>query len=79
MLGDLNTNMRFTAKSVDDDNPELSMVARCGYGDIAILWKKEMDDKNQILNEGNNRVQVIQIDTECRPVCLINIYIQSCR
>ena len=75
MLGDLNTNMRFTAKSVDDDNPELSMVARCGYGGIAILWKKEMDDKNQILNEGNNRVQVIQIDTECRPVCLINIYI----
>jgi hypothetical protein len=54
--------MRFTAKSVDDDNPELSMVARCGYGGIAILWKKEMDDKNQILNEGNNRVQVIQID-----------------
>ena len=46
MLGDLNTNMRFTAKSVDDDNPELSMVARRGYGGIVILWKKEMDDKN---------------------------------
>jgi hypothetical protein len=52
MLGDLNINMRFTAKSVDDDNPELSMVARRGYGGIAILWKKEIDDKIQILNEG---------------------------
>jgi exonuclease III len=77
MLGDLNINMRFTAKSVDDDNPELSMVARRGYGGIAILWKKEIDDKIQILNEGNNRVQVIQIDTECRPICLINIYLPS--
>jgi exonuclease III len=53
------------------------MVARRGYGGIAILWKKEIDDKIQILNEGNNRVQVIQIDTECRPVCLINIYMPS--
>jgi hypothetical protein len=40
MLGDLNIKMRFTAKSVDDDNPELSMVARRGYGGIAILWRK---------------------------------------
>jgi hypothetical protein len=62
---------------VDDDNPELSMMARRGYGGIAILWKKEIDDKIQMLNEGNNRVQVIQIDTECRPVCLINIYMPS--
>lgn len=54
MLGDLNINMRFTAKSVDDDNPELTMVARSSYGGIAILCKKVIDDKFQILNEGNN-------------------------
>ena len=53
------------------------MVARRGYEGIAMLWKKEIDDKIQILNERNNRVQVIQIDTECTPVCLINMYMPS--
>jgi hypothetical protein len=47
--------MTVVAKSVDDDCPELSVVARRGYGGLAIFWKKEIDDKIKVIDEGNNR------------------------
>ncbi|CAC5360652.1 MYH [Mytilus coruscus] len=53
--------MIVTAKSIDDENPELSMIARRGYGGVAILWKKEMDDKISVMVDGSNRIQVIQM------------------
>ncbi|CAC5362723.1 unnamed protein product [Mytilus coruscus] len=39
--------MIVTAKSIDDENPELSMIARRGYGGVAILWKKKWMTKYQ--------------------------------
>jgi hypothetical protein len=47
---------------VGEDYPELSMVARRGNGGLAIFWKKEIDDKIKVMEEGNSRIQVIQID-----------------
>jgi exonuclease III len=69
--------MTVVAKSVDDDCPELSVVARRGYGGLAIFWKKEIDDKIKVMDEGNSRIQVIQIDTNASPICLINVYMPS--
>ena len=51
--------MTVVAKGVDDDYPELSMVARRGYGGLAIFWKKEIDDKIKVMDEGNSRIQII--------------------
>jgi hypothetical protein len=51
--------MTVVAKSVDDDCPELSVVARRGYGGLAIFWKKEIDDKIKVMDEGNSRIQII--------------------
>jgi exonuclease III len=69
--------MTVVAKSVDDNYPELSVVARRGYGGLAIFWKKEIDDKIKVMDEGNSRIQVIQIDTNASPICLINVYMPS--
>jgi exonuclease III len=69
--------MTVVAKSVDDDCPELSVVARRGYGGLAIFWKKEIDDKIKVMDEGNSRIQVIHIDTNASPICLINVYMPS--
>jgi hypothetical protein len=30
-----------------------------------------------MLDEGNSRIQVIQIDTNASPICLINVYMPS--
>ncbi|CAC5424239.1 unnamed protein product [Mytilus coruscus] len=77
LLHDIDTNMIVTAKSIDDENPELSMIARRGYGRVAILWKKEMDDKISVMVDGSNRIQVIQMETDNTPLCLINVYMPS--
>ncbi|CAC5377552.1 E3.1.11.2 [Mytilus coruscus] len=77
LLHDIDTNMIVTAKSIDDENPELSMIARRGYGGVAILWKKEMDDKISVMVDGSNRIQVIQMETDNTPLCLINVYMPS--
>ena len=69
--------MTVVAKSVDDDYPELSVVARRGYGGLTIFWKKEIDDKIKVMDEGNSRIQVIQMDTNASPICLINVYMPS--
>jgi hypothetical protein len=39
--------------------------------------KKEIDDKIKVMDEGNSRIQVIQIDTNASPICLINIYMPA--
>jgi uncharacterized protein (UPF0248 family) len=69
--------MTVVANSVDDDCPELSVVARRGYGGLAIFWKKEIDDKIKVMDEGHSRIQVIQIDTNASSICLINVYMPS--
>jgi hypothetical protein len=54
------------------------VVARRGYGGLAIFWKKEIDDKIKVMDEGNSRIQVIHIDTNASPICLINGLCRSC-
>ncbi|CAC5419926.1 unnamed protein product [Mytilus coruscus] len=46
LLHDIDTNMIVTAKSIDDENPELSMIARRGYGGQV----KELTQYVQILD-----------------------------
>jgi hypothetical protein len=36
-----------------------------------------IDDKIKVMDEGNSRIQVIQIDTNASPICLINVYMPS--
>jgi hypothetical protein len=43
---------------VGEDYPELSMVARRGNGGLAIFWKKEIDDKIKVMDEGNSRYTI---------------------
>jgi hypothetical protein len=43
--------MTVVAKSVDDDCPESSVVARRGYGGLAIFGTKEIDDKIKVMDE----------------------------
>ena len=77
LLEQLSKNMVVIAKSVDEEQPELSMTARRGFGGVAIFWKEEIDDKVHILNDGNSRLQVIHLETDGVPICLINIYMPS--
>ena len=77
MLQELSTTRMVTAKSIDEEQPELSMIARRGYGGIAVFWKKELDDKIHVLDEGSARIQAIRIETDTMPICLVNVYMPA--
>ena len=77
LLGEVDKNITYVAKSVDDDDPEYNLTARRGYGGVAILWKSEIDDKIKALKDGSSRIQIIQIQTEPKPICLVNVYMPS--
>jgi hypothetical protein len=36
-----------------------------------------MTFRYEVMDEGNSRIQVIQIDTNASPICLINVYMPS--
>ena len=62
---------------VDEEQPELIMIVRRGYGGVAIFWKKQLGDKIHVLGEGSGRIQAIRIKTDDMPKCLINVYMPA--
>lgn len=48
-----------------------------GYGGVAIIWNKDIDDNIKVTPDGGNRIQVIHIQQEQQPICLINVYMPS--
>ena len=43
IIGELDTANNFVARSVDEDNHEVTMTMTRGYGGIVIIWKKDID------------------------------------
>ncbi|CAC5364725.1 E3.1.11.2 [Mytilus coruscus] len=48
-----------------------------GYGGVAIVWKKEINENIKELIDGGNRIQAIHIQQRYKPICLINVYMPS--
>ncbi|VDI75527.1 Hypothetical predicted protein [Mytilus galloprovincialis] len=48
-----------------------------GYGGVAIIWKKEINENIKELIDGGNRIQAIHIQQGDKPICLINVYMPS--
>jgi hypothetical protein len=53
------------------------ITAKFLWQSLAIFWKKEIDDKIKVMDEGKSRIHVIQTDTNASPICLINVYMPS--
>jgi exonuclease III len=52
------------AKSTDDDDPVSPLHRKVGHGGVATFWKAELDNKIEILPDGNNRTIVIKYSHE---------------
>ena len=77
-LGNISHNICYAAKSVDDnDDPDINIAMKRGYGGVAILWQKDIEDKIKEITDGGNRIQAIHVQTESDPICLINVYMPS--
>ena len=50
---------------------------RRGYGGVAIIWHKELQNQIKILDEGNERIIAVECKTEQQPICLICTYMPT--
>ena len=50
---------------------------RRGYGGVAIVWRKELQNNVRILDEGNDRILAVEYKTEFLPICLICAYMPT--
>jgi exonuclease III len=67
----------FTIRSSDCNFPKTHYVRSRGYGGILIAWKHDLDNNVRPLNDGNERMVVVEIDCLPRPICLINCYMPT--
>ena len=57
--------------------PKTHHIRSRGYGGILISWKHDLDNNVRPLNDGNERMVVVEIDCLPRPICLINCYMST--
>ncbi|CAC5386435.1 unnamed protein product [Mytilus coruscus] len=71
-IAEITENSGYIAKSVvDNDDPDFNVSMKRGYGGIAIIWKKEINENIKELIDGENRIQAIHIQQGDKPICLI--------
>ena len=77
-IGQLDVAFSYAAKSVDDEDPISPFQRRRGYGGVAILWRKKIDDKVKLLPDGSSRIICLELKVNCKKICIINLYM-PCR
>ena len=65
--------MAGTGKSVDTGDPILPVQMPRGYGGVAILWKRTIDDLVRVVPDRGNRIQCVELLTE-QPALVISVY-----
>ncbi|VDI81833.1 Hypothetical predicted protein [Mytilus galloprovincialis] len=61
LLQELHKNFNGTGKAVDMNDPIPPSHMPRGYGGVAILWKRELDDIITPMQLGNERIQCVEI------------------
>ena len=77
ILNNANEKYNVTSKSVDDDNIRLDYRSWRGNGGIAIFWKKSIDHAMTVMPDGNNRIQVVTMNSSHKNCCIVNVYMPS--
>ena len=78
LLGEINPDIKFVGKAVDmNDNIQPSHVPR-GFGGVAVLWKKECDHIIKNIDDGNERIQGIELlDNLEKPLLILSVYLPT--
>ena len=76
-LKEVNSYYTRCGKAVDTGDPVLPVKMRRGYGGTAILWKHDIDHLIQVLSDGGNRIQCVELKGE-KLLLLVSAYM-PCR
>ena len=61
----------------DCDHPISNHKVPRGKGGIAIIWPKLIDKYIKRLEDGNNRIMTIKIQSTSKTICLVNTYLPT--
>ena len=61
----------------DCDHPISNYKVPRGKGGIAIIWPKLIDKYIKRLEDGNNRIMAIEIQSTSKAICLVNTYLPT--
>lgn len=76
-LKEINSYYSGCGKAVDTGNPIPPIQMPRGYGGVAILWRHEIDHLIQVLPDGGNRIQCVELKGD-KPLILVSVYM-PCR
>jgi hypothetical protein len=62
-----------SSQSSDDFDPISPISRPRGYGGIAVVYKKTLSPSITQLPDGDHRIQVIEIITNDKSICLVNV------
>ena len=76
-IGQLDVAFSCAAKSVDDEDPISLFQCPRGYGGVAILWRKIIDDEENLLPDGSSSIICLELKTNRKKICIISLYMPS--
>ncbi|CAC5407695.1 unnamed protein product [Mytilus coruscus] len=77
IIKNINNDFISYVKSVDDDDPIIDHKAIRWYRGTAFFGNKDLEKSINIMSDGNNRIQVITINSSPSKTCLFNVYMPS--
>jgi exonuclease III len=77
LLSEVHDSLFGTGKAVDSENPIIPSHMPRGYGGVAVLWKKDIDQNVRPLPDGGNRLQVIEVATDPLKTVIVSVYMPT--
>ena len=72
-LSEIHESYKGTGKAVDSSNPILPVQMPLGYGEVGVLWKKNIDHLITVLPEGGKRIQCVLLKAD-RPMLIVSVF-----
>ena len=73
ILPDFNCNIH----CADDSEPISAQQRPGGKGGVAILWRKKFDEVIKSLDDGNERIVTVELQTSTDPYIIISVYLPT--
>jgi len=80
LLSEVHENINSVGKGTDYNDPLLPTQLPRGFGGVGVLWKKELDPKVTVLDDGGNRIQCLQLSNfkDNKGLVIVSVYM-PCR
>ncbi|CAG2240370.1 unnamed protein product [Mytilus edulis] len=78
LLDEIHTQFCGKGKAVDSDSSTCDLFIRShrGYGGVAVIWDRTIDQYVKPLDDGNNRIQCIELTIK-KPVLIVSAYLPT--